>query len=95
VCYSAVRVSDIVSPRYAKFEPYSSDDDDMLQLMCQIAVFMSFFAGLLLKVAGGGWGGGRRGGVACSRVCMLACLYHHTAHTPRARALGRRERTTQ
>ena len=87
-------MSDIVSPRYAKFEPYSSDDDDMLQLMCQIAVFMSFFAGLLLKVkklAGDG-GVGVGGG---SRARVSACLYHHTAHTPRARALGRRERTTQ
>eukprot|EP00937_MAST-01D_sp_MAST-1D-sp2_P003491 g3491.t1 len=35
---------------YAKFSPYQADDDDTLQLACQVAIFMSFFTALLLTV---------------------------------------------
>ena len=35
---------------YAKFSPYKADDDDNLQLCCQLAIFMSYFSALLLTV---------------------------------------------
>jgi hypothetical protein len=38
----------------AKYQPYQSGDDDLLQLWCQLGIFMNLFSGLLLKVEQGG-----------------------------------------
>ena len=37
----------------SRFKPYLDDRDDMLQLLCQLQIFLLAFAGLLLKVTAG------------------------------------------